>query len=116
METKKSTLKNTSGFHLDFNWKPPANIDLSHLNQTQVEYTFNTFLQQHLEVLEQIFKNLDNYSENLPKMILPEITPRKRDAILLSLEELENERYDLDVDEIKSSQLNKNYPHHFFDS
>jgi hypothetical protein len=30
-------------------------------------------------------KNFDNYSENQPKIILPEITHKKRDAILLSL-------------------------------
>jgi hypothetical protein len=114
METKNSTLKNTRSFHID--WKPPVNMDLSYLNQIQVEYAFNTFFQQHPEILEQIFQNLDNDTKNPPKTILPEISQKKRDAILLSLmEELDDDCDDLDVDEIKSSRLDKNYPSYFFD-
>jgi hypothetical protein len=88
METKQYTFKETKGFHINFNWKPPANLDFSRVNPDKVEYAFNIFFQQHPEVLEQIFHNLDNYSGNQqisPK--IPEIAPEKRDAILLSLME-----------------------------
>jgi len=117
MEMKKYTIKKSGVFHIDFNWKAPGNIDLSCVNQEQVEYAFNTFFQQHPEVLEHIFKNLDNYYENQPKIIpIPEITHKKRDAILLSLmEESDDETEDLDVDEIKYSRLDKNYHPNFFD-
>jgi hypothetical protein len=111
------TVKETRGIQIHLNWKPPTNMDFSCVNPNQVEYAFNTFFQQHPEMLEQIFKNLDNYYENQQTSIqIPEITTEKRDAILLSLMEAsDNDNEDLDVDEIKSSRLNKDYLHNFFD-
>jgi len=119
METKNANLKPIEKWHIDYQLEPPNNVDLNHINQDEVQSAFNSFFnaffQQYPETLNQIFNNQNNTQEKHTSE-LPQITNEKRDAILLALmENSDNETEDLNLNDIKKSQHNKQYTHNFDD-
>ncbi|KHD08852.1 hypothetical protein PN36_22380 [Candidatus Thiomargarita nelsonii] len=109
MEIEQTTLK--KGIHINFNVKPPTEMDLNRINQHQIQYAFNAFFnayfQQHPEVLESILTNSDHHQPT--EVQIPKISKQQREVILASIKETPD--YD-DVDsekwiqEVQSSRKN----------
>jgi len=117
MEIKKTALK-TNTIHVGFNVKAPNNIiNMEHLDQTKIQYAFYRFFQQNPEVLEYIFRNLDNISQEQSSIQVPKITKQEREAILASIEEapepddVDSEKW---IRDIQNSRMNvQNRPDFF---
>ena len=84
------------------------------LDSNQVAYALNTFLQQHPEVWNNIFPNLEKSKQKaISKNQLPYISKEERDKIFLSLME-DEESEDIDINEIKSAHHDKNDSYYNF--
>ncbi len=114
MESKNNTIESTKKLHIDYRLEPPNNCDLNQTNQSQVQQAFNaffnTFFQQHPEVLNQIFQRSNTLEKKPSNIQLPKISRDKRKAVLLTLQEkAEDDSEDLDINEIKKAHIQKHY-------
>jgi len=106
---------------LQISIKVPESLGSLHITTHDAQIALGNLLEQNPQIWIQACELLRKAPTPARTSQLPQISKEQREAVLSSLRELGDDDLDDDMDSealiksIKSSRMNKEYPHNFFD-